>query len=212
MPDDQISVTASQFIVPITSNQIPWLPTFQAPLLQGELHVFKKIWLAYRLFSSHADIHTRSKPGFIYGYTNQYRGRCSRCKQTGFRWRLLLGGKPRQVDEQTKLALHAAGVMISNFMSALFLNANDLIQTYVQDDEHNFAIEYYKGIARSTLENIITQGLPDAITGPVARGDLKTVHRHLGILKDPEAITFYKLMTRRLAREFHNDEHAIFRL
>ena len=43
-----------------------------------------------------------------------------------------------------------------------------------KNTKHNFAIEYYKGIATNTLENIITQGLPDRHQQvPAASGDLK---------------------------------------
>ncbi|KPQ00438.1 MAG: ketopantoate reductase PanG [Bacteroidetes bacterium HLUCCA01] len=210
VPDDQISVTASQLC---THHFEPdtVVAHVSGALASGELHVLKKSGWHTASFHPMQTFTQGANPALFTDTLISIEGDAVAVNKL-FPLATALGGKPRQVDEQSKLALHAAGVMISNFMSALFLNANDLIQTYVQDDEHNFAIEYYKGIARNTLENIITQGLPDAITGPAARGDLKTVHRHLGILKDPEAIAFYKLMTRRLAREFHNDEHAIFRL
>ena len=49
-------------------------------------------------------------------------------------------------------------------------------------------------LLRGTLNNIESVGLPNCLTGPIARGDLGTIERHLGALdaKNPCSITAYK--------------------
>jgi len=44
------------------------------------------------------------------------------------------------------------------------------------------------------VENLEAVGLPDALTGPIARGDVDTVKRHLQALGDvaPELASVYK--------------------
>jgi predicted short-subunit dehydrogenase-like oxidoreductase (DUF2520 family) len=49
-------------------------------------------------------------------------------------------------------------------------------------------------LLRGTLNNIDSIGLPDCLTGPVARGDLGTIERHLKALgaENSALLTTYK--------------------
>jgi predicted short-subunit dehydrogenase-like oxidoreductase (DUF2520 family) len=49
---------------------------------------------------------------------------------------------------------------------------------------------------RGTLDNIASAGLPDALTGPIRRGDVDTVARHLDALAGaaPEVIETYRVL------------------
>ena len=49
-------------------------------------------------------------------------------------------------------------------------------------------------LLRGTLNNIDNIGLPDCLTGPVARGDLGTIEKHLRALdaRSPSLLTTYK--------------------
>jgi predicted short-subunit dehydrogenase-like oxidoreductase (DUF2520 family) len=55
----------------------------------------------------------------------------------------------------------------------------------------------------STARNLATIGLPDALTGPIARGDVQTVERHLAALAAPEwapADALYRATARPVTR------------
>jgi predicted short-subunit dehydrogenase-like oxidoreductase (DUF2520 family) len=54
----------------------------------------------------------------------------------------------------------------------------------------------------SVVQNLAQVGLPGALTGPVERGDVSSVERHLGALKQraPEMVDLYKLMGREVLR------------
>ena len=59
---------------------------------------------------------------------------------------------------------------------------------------------------QSTLDNLACLGLPTALTGPIARGDVYTVRRHLAALgaKAPELVDIYRTLGRvtlRVARD-----------
>jgi predicted short-subunit dehydrogenase-like oxidoreductase (DUF2520 family) len=49
-------------------------------------------------------------------------------------------------------------------------------------------------LLKGTIKNIDTIGLPDCLTGPVARGDLGTIERHLSSLeaRNSSLLTTYK--------------------
>ncbi|MET0106375.1 MAG: DUF2520 domain-containing protein [Sedimenticola sp.] len=56
------------------------------------------------------------------------------------------------------------------------------------------------------MENLARSGLPNALTGPISRGDAETVRKHLQVLKEgpSETATLYAelgLETLKLARE-----------
>jgi len=54
-------------------------------------------------------------------------------------------------------------------------------------------------LVRGTIENLETIGLPDALTGPIARGDVGTIERHLHALVEvaPDALPLYKELARK---------------
>jgi len=49
-------------------------------------------------------------------------------------------------------------------------------------------------LLKGTIKNIDSIGLPDCLTGPIARGDLGTIERHLSSLeaRNPSLLTTYK--------------------
>jgi predicted short-subunit dehydrogenase-like oxidoreductase (DUF2520 family) len=49
-------------------------------------------------------------------------------------------------------------------------------------------------LLRGTINNIDSIGLPDCLTGPIARGDVGTIERHLSALEitNPSLLTTYK--------------------
>jgi len=52
-------------------------------------------------------------------------------------------------------------------------------------------------LIRATAHNIARKGLPDAITGPLKRGDVGTIAAHLNRLAaNPDADAVYRLLSR----------------
>ncbi len=76
-----------------------------------------------------------------------------------------------------KSLYHAAAVIACNYTVTLMKMATDLWKTFdVLPDE---AIEALMPLLKGTVNNIQRVGLPDCLTGPVARGDIGTVIKHL---------------------------------
>jgi predicted short-subunit dehydrogenase-like oxidoreductase (DUF2520 family) len=103
-----------------------------------------------------------------------------------------LGGSWIQLKAEDKAAYHAAAVFASNYLVTLVKMAADLWQTFdIHSDE---AIKALLPLIRGTLHNIETIGLPQCLTGPIARGDIGTIHKHLNEIsqKTPDLLPAYK--------------------
>jgi predicted short-subunit dehydrogenase-like oxidoreductase (DUF2520 family) len=103
-----------------------------------------------------------------------------------------LGGNWIQLKADDKAAYHAAAVFASNYLVTLVKMATDLWQTF--DIPTDQAINALLHLMRGTLHNIETLGLPQCLTGPIARGDIDTVRKHLDEInnKAPRLLPSYK--------------------
>ena len=80
-----------------------------------------------------------------------------------------------------KVLYHAAAVVACNYLVTLMKMATDLWQTFgVSTPEATRAL---LPLLRGTLNNLENVGLPNCLTGPIARGDLGTIKKHLEALE-----------------------------
>jgi predicted short-subunit dehydrogenase-like oxidoreductase (DUF2520 family) len=103
---------------------------------------------------------------------------------------------------QDRALYHAAGVIASNYMVTLFAEALGLLGNLnAETDEHTLR-QTLAHLVDNTLRNIKTVGTTRALTGPIARGDVGTVRKHLEALDqhDPELAALYRLLGQRTAR------------
>jgi predicted short-subunit dehydrogenase-like oxidoreductase (DUF2520 family) len=92
-----------------------------------------------------------------------------------------LGGHSIELQASDKVIYHAAAVIASNYLVTLVKLSTDLWQTFgVSREEATHALI---PLLRGTLNNIENVGLPNCLTGPVARGDSGTVRKHLVALE-----------------------------
>ncbi|MCC6746555.1 MAG: DUF2520 domain-containing protein [Deltaproteobacteria bacterium] len=90
---------------------------------------------------------------------------------------------------------HAAAVMASNHAVVLWTAAARLLVRAGRTPEA--ARSALLALVRSTVENVAAVGVPEALTGPVRRGDHVTVARHLDALAAvaPEWLSLYRAAT-----------------
>jgi predicted short-subunit dehydrogenase-like oxidoreductase (DUF2520 family) len=98
----------------------------------------------------------------------------------------LLGGTPLHLTADEKTIYHAAAAIASNYTVALAALASDLLVQRGIAPDANTALRYLLPLLRGTVENLSALGLPDALTGPLARGDVGTVRRHIRALDECE--------------------------
>lgn len=86
-----------------------------------------------------------------------------------------LGMQPLEIEDGQRAAYHAAASVASNFLVTLQAMAEELAEgAGLARDE---ARALLAPLVRTTVENWAVQGPERALTGPVARGDEKTVER-----------------------------------
>jgi predicted short-subunit dehydrogenase-like oxidoreductase (DUF2520 family) len=111
-----------------------------------------------------------------------------------------IGSEPYCVPPEMRPLYHLGGVFACNFMSALTAISADLLTEVGM--ERNRAFQTLAPLLERTIQNINSLGLPDAITGPVSRGDTETISKHEEVLEDhPKALEVYRLLSGVLKKE-----------
>jgi len=103
-----------------------------------------------------------------------------------------LDGHWVELKASDKVLYHAAAVIACNYMVTLLKLATDLWQTFnVPPPEATRAL---LPLLRGTIRNIETVGIPLCLTGPIARGDVGTIKKHLDALshKAPSLVSTYR--------------------
>jgi len=103
-----------------------------------------------------------------------------------------LGGHPIELKAQDKVVYHAAAVMACNYLVTLIKTATDLWKTFnVPTDQ---ATQALMPLIRGTVHNIDTIGIPNCLTGPIARGDTGTIKKHITSLEQasPDVLSLYR--------------------
>ena len=88
---------------------------------------------------------------------------------------------PFRINSKDKINYHLAGVFASNFLAGNLFNAQKLLSLNNIDEQKYFDI--ISSTIHSTLHNIKVVGPSKALSGPVDRGDIKTIRKHISSLK-----------------------------
>ena len=109
-----------------------------------------------------------------------------------------LGGKSFSIRSEDKPLYHAAAVMVSGNVTALFdVGLEMLVQCGLT---RKTARAVLLPLIASAVHNLETKDPAEALTGTFSRGDVETVKRHLAALKKPEladALELYRLLGKR---------------
>ena len=91
-----------------------------------------------------------------------------------------IGAKVYVIKGKDKVLYHLSAVFVCNLLSALFYSGKGLMEKI------NIDFGPFLPIIRATLKNIENKGPLAALTGPIVRGDVKTVMAHLGAIENME--------------------------
>jgi len=93
-----------------------------------------------------------------------------------------LDGDWIELKASDKVIYHAAAVIACNYLVTLVKLATDLWKTFdVPPDQATRAL---LPLLRGTIHNIDTIGIPQCLTGPIARGDTGTIKKHINALQE----------------------------
>jgi len=118
---------------------------------------------------------------------------------------LLLGLRPFELTDRDRARYHAAAVVASNHVVALLGQVERLASSC------GVPFEAFRALVHASVVNAFALGPGSALTGPVSRGDLATVERHLAAL-DPADRDAYRALAREAARLTGRRDRAIDRL
>lgn len=90
--------------------------------------------------------------------------------------------KPFKLKAENKARYHLAGVFASNFLVGNIFNSEKIFNISKKDKNYN-NYEFLIPIIKSTLHNIKKLGSPNALSGPIERGDITTIEKHISSLK-----------------------------
>jgi predicted short-subunit dehydrogenase-like oxidoreductase (DUF2520 family) len=103
-----------------------------------------------------------------------------------------LDGVAIELGAGNKVLYHAAAVMACNYLVTLMKLSTDIWQGFGVDS--NEAIAALSPLVQGTVNNLINVGLPNCLTGPIARGDVGTIQAHMDAFKEkmPELLKMYR--------------------
>lgn len=111
-----------------------------------------------------------------------------------------LRGTVLEISSQHKVHYHTSAVIASNFMVSVMHFAKRYLNLAGIEDE-----KVMWPLVDSALENMKRLGIDEALTGPINRGDLKTVKKHVGGLKT-EDIELYAHLSKQALDLSHAEE------
>lgn len=91
-----------------------------------------------------------------------------------------LGLRPVELPDDRRAEYHAAAVVASNHLVALLAQVERLAR------HAGVPLAAFEPLVHATVDHVFDLGPAAALTGPVARGDVATVSRHLAALDEDE--------------------------
>ena len=113
------------------------------------------------------------------------------------------GNNTAEIESDAKIKYHAASVFISNLVIGLAKAGQDILGDCGLPSD--FSENAWKALFMGNAENMVKNGLEDALTGPVERNDYITVEKHLESLEGSEK-TIYKELSRMIL-DIARDKH-----
>ena len=97
-----------------------------------------------------------------------------------------------ELKASDKVIYHASAVIACNYLVTLVKLATDLWQAF--DIPRGQAVQALLPLIKGTIHNIDTVGIPQCLTGPIARGDTGTIKKHLHALREtaPGLLSAYR--------------------
>jgi predicted short-subunit dehydrogenase-like oxidoreductase (DUF2520 family) len=92
-----------------------------------------------------------------------------------------LGGQAFLIDKRDKAAYHAWGTFVSPLLTTLLSTAERVAS--IAGVKSASARQRMLPILRQTIENYATFGSAEGLSGPILRGDVETIRRHLKVLR-----------------------------
>ena len=107
-----------------------------------------------------------------------------------------MGNTIHLLRAEHKVRYHAAAVFASNFIVALAQISTELLAECGFDEDGQ---QIFLPLMQASTHNIVKNGLVNALTGPVERGDLATIEKHLTDLSG-DNLELYRLLSEKITK------------
>ncbi len=133
----------------------------------------------------------RALKGTVFGIEGDELGRSYAGKLVG-----AIGGIQLALDSTQMAAYHTAAALASNYVVAAIDAAADVLSAAGVSSVD--AVRALIPLAEGALRNISARGTTGGLTGPIRRGDVATIHRHLEVLRGKTDLAeIYRALARR---------------
>jgi len=96
------------------------------------------------------------------------------------------GGKHFLIAKKDKTLYHIAAVFASNYQVTLFSVVEHLAETIRIPRRDLWRI--FRPLIVHTMENVFSSSAAEALTGPIARGDYRTIMKHIAVLESSKSL------------------------
>jgi predicted short-subunit dehydrogenase-like oxidoreductase (DUF2520 family) len=101
-----------------------------------------------------------------------------------------------EITSEERSRLHLSAVFVNNFVNHLYHISESIL------DKADMDFDLLKPLIRETVMKIETMPASEAQTGPALRGDIKTLQKHLHLLKDSPYKEIYKRLTESIQESY----------
>ena len=116
-----------------------------------------------------------------------------------------LGGRPVAIRKEDKAAYHAWGTFASPLLTALLATTESVAG--LAGVKRKDAVRRMIPILQQTMANYAERGAAKSFSGPIIRGDVETVNRHLQVLQSIPAVRQVYVSLARASIEFLPVKH-----
>lgn len=109
----------------------------------------------------------------------------------------IIGNNFLERNEKTSSIYHLANVFISNLTLSLLEIGISYFKILGLSEEE--ALKAVKPLINGNIENIFSSGFVNSLTGPVLRGDINTIEKHLSVINDEDK-DIYNLLSLNLLK------------
>lgn len=88
------------------------------------------------------------------------------------------GAKSKKMNTDQKKAMHLAAVFASNYLVSLM----SAVEKISSESGIENGIEMMQPLMRQSLDNILSKGVDNSLSGPILRGDKSTIKSHLNLM------------------------------
>ncbi len=108
-----------------------------------------------------------------------------------------MGNQVRRISGDKKILYHSGAVFASNLVVGIMDMASEILMECGFDEQASK--EALIPLFMNNCRNICNAGIMEALTGPVERGDIKTIEKHLSCLEG-NAENVYRTLSRQLVK------------